>query len=128
MSTSLLYHGFGVRGYLKEELNAIWEQDDRPAAHAMLLDWVACARASGIRILLAITCGRNLITEIAGLCQDSAGNHGPPGGGDCVAGSIEYSQSRLGARQRIGEIHGADDSRSSAASASTVSLTLATGR
>jgi len=37
--------------YLKEELNAIWEQDDRRTAHALLLDWVACARASGIRIL-----------------------------------------------------------------------------
>ena len=38
--------------YLKEELNALWEQEDRRAAHALLLDWVAHAEKSGIRILI----------------------------------------------------------------------------
>jgi len=37
--------------YLKEELNEIWEQDDQEAAEAMLLDWIAYAEVTGIRIL-----------------------------------------------------------------------------
>lgn len=37
--------------YLKEELNEFWEQDDEEEAEAFLLDWIARAEASGIRML-----------------------------------------------------------------------------
>lgn len=37
--------------YLKEELNEIWEQDDQEAAEAVLLDWIAYAEVTGIRML-----------------------------------------------------------------------------
>jgi transposase len=37
--------------YLKEELNEVWEQDDEEAAQALLLDWIAYAEATGIRML-----------------------------------------------------------------------------
>jgi len=37
--------------YLKEELNEFWEQDDQEEAEAFLLDWIARAEASGIRML-----------------------------------------------------------------------------
>lgn len=37
--------------YLKEELNAIWEQDDRETAEALLMDWIAYAESSGIAML-----------------------------------------------------------------------------
>jgi transposase len=40
-----------VAYYLKEELNEVWEQDDEEAAQALLLDWIAYAEATGIRIL-----------------------------------------------------------------------------
>jgi len=37
--------------YLKEELNEIWEQDDRAAAETLLMDWIAYAESTGIRML-----------------------------------------------------------------------------
>jgi transposase len=37
--------------YLKDELNEVWEQDDRQAAQTLLLDWIHYAESSGIRIL-----------------------------------------------------------------------------
>jgi transposase len=37
--------------YLKEELRQLWEQDDEEEATAFLLDWLARAEASGIKIL-----------------------------------------------------------------------------
>lgn len=37
--------------YLKEELHAIWEQDDQETAAAMLMDWIVYAESTGIRIL-----------------------------------------------------------------------------
>jgi len=37
--------------YLKEELNAIWEQDDEQAALALLGDWIAYAESTGIGML-----------------------------------------------------------------------------
>jgi transposase len=37
--------------YLKEDLGEVWEQDDQKAAEAFLLDWIAQAEASGIRVL-----------------------------------------------------------------------------
>jgi transposase len=37
--------------YLKEDLRQIWEQPDRRTARAVLRDWLARARASGIRML-----------------------------------------------------------------------------
>ena len=37
--------------YLKEELNEIWEQDDQEAAEALLMDWIAYAESTGIRML-----------------------------------------------------------------------------
>ena len=37
--------------YLKEELNEIWEQDDRETAEALLMDWITYAESTGIRIL-----------------------------------------------------------------------------
>jgi transposase len=40
-----------VAYYLKEELNQIWEQDDRRQAQALLTDWIEYAESSGIRIL-----------------------------------------------------------------------------
>jgi transposase len=38
--------------YLKEDLAEVWEQEDRDAAQAFLLDWIAQAETSGIRMLL----------------------------------------------------------------------------
>jgi len=40
-----------VAYYLKEELNEIWEQDDEETAQALLMDWIAFAEATGIRML-----------------------------------------------------------------------------
>ena len=37
--------------YLKEELNEIWEQDDRETAEALLMDWIIYAESTGIRML-----------------------------------------------------------------------------
>lgn len=37
--------------YLKDELNEIWEQDDRAAAEALLMDWIAYAESTGISML-----------------------------------------------------------------------------
>jgi transposase len=37
--------------YLKEELNELWEQDDEPSAEALLMEWIAHAESSGIRML-----------------------------------------------------------------------------
>jgi transposase len=37
--------------YLKEELREFWEQDDEDEAEAFLLDWIARAEASGVRML-----------------------------------------------------------------------------
>ena len=36
---------------LKEELGEIWEQDDRPAAEMLLMDWIVYAESTGIRQL-----------------------------------------------------------------------------
>jgi transposase len=36
---------------LKEELNEIWEQDDRETAEALLMDWIVYAESTGIRML-----------------------------------------------------------------------------
>ena len=38
--------------YLKEELREFWEQDDEEEATAFLLDWLARAESSGIKILI----------------------------------------------------------------------------
>jgi transposase len=40
--------------YLKEELGEFWEQDDEEQATAFLLDWLAQAEASGIKILMGL--------------------------------------------------------------------------
>jgi transposase len=40
--------------YLKEELGQLWEQEDEEEATAFLLDWLARAEASGIKILLTL--------------------------------------------------------------------------
>jgi transposase len=40
--------------YLKEELGEFWEQDDEDEATAFLLDWLARAEASGIKILVGL--------------------------------------------------------------------------
>jgi transposase len=37
--------------YMKEDLRQIWDQQDKPAAEVFLNDWIARARASGIRML-----------------------------------------------------------------------------
>ena len=37
--------------HLKDELNEIWEQDDRESAEALLMDWIIYAESSGIRVL-----------------------------------------------------------------------------
>jgi transposase len=37
--------------YLKEELNEIWEQEDQETAEALLMDWIAFAESTGIRML-----------------------------------------------------------------------------
>lgn len=37
--------------FLKEELNQLWEQEDEQAAEALLMDWIAYAESSGIRML-----------------------------------------------------------------------------
>ncbi len=38
--------------YLKEDLAEAWEQEDRDTAQAFLLDWIAQAETSGIRMLI----------------------------------------------------------------------------
>jgi len=38
--------------YMKEDLRQIWDQLDAAAAEVFLDDWIARARASGIRMLL----------------------------------------------------------------------------
>lgn len=40
--------------YLKEELSEFWEQDDEEEATAFLLDWLARAETSGIKILIGL--------------------------------------------------------------------------
>ena len=40
--------------YLKDELSEFWEQDDEEEATAFLLDWLARAEASGIKVLLGL--------------------------------------------------------------------------
>ena len=40
--------------YLKEELSEFWEQDDEEEATAFLLDWLARAEASGIKVLIGV--------------------------------------------------------------------------
>jgi transposase len=40
--------------YLKEELGDFWEQDDEEQATAFLLDWLALAEASRVRILVGL--------------------------------------------------------------------------
>jgi transposase len=40
--------------YLKEELGEFWEQDDEEQATAFLLDWLARAEASGIKLLIGL--------------------------------------------------------------------------
>ena len=37
--------------HLKDELNEIWEQDDRESAEALLMDWIVYAESSGVRML-----------------------------------------------------------------------------
>jgi transposase len=37
--------------HLKDELNEIWEQEDRETAEALLLDWITYAESTGIHIL-----------------------------------------------------------------------------
>ena len=37
--------------HLKDELNEIWEQDDRESAEALLMDWIVYAESSGIQML-----------------------------------------------------------------------------
>ncbi len=37
--------------HLKDQLREIWEQDDQETAQALLLDWIAYAESSGIRML-----------------------------------------------------------------------------
>lgn len=37
---------------LKDDLREVWEQDDQDAAQVFLLDWIARAEASGIRMLI----------------------------------------------------------------------------
>ena len=37
--------------YLKEELNELWEQDGQEDAEAFLLDWIARAESTDIRML-----------------------------------------------------------------------------
>ncbi len=37
--------------HLKDELNEIWEQDDRETAEALLMDWIVYAESSGIQML-----------------------------------------------------------------------------
>lgn len=37
--------------HLKEELNEIWEQDDRETAQSLLMDWIVYAESTGIRML-----------------------------------------------------------------------------
>jgi len=37
--------------YLKETLGEVWEQDDQATAQALLLEWIAQAEATGIRVL-----------------------------------------------------------------------------
>jgi transposase len=40
--------------YLKEDLREFWEQDDEEQATAFLLDWLALAEASGVKILVGL--------------------------------------------------------------------------
>jgi transposase len=37
--------------HLKDELNEIWDQDDRESAEALLMDWIVYAESSGVRML-----------------------------------------------------------------------------
>jgi transposase len=46
-----LNHSLATAYYLKEDLAEAWEQDDREAAEAFLLDWIHQAEGSGIRML-----------------------------------------------------------------------------
>ena len=38
--------------YLKELLNEVWEQEDADEARLFLLDWIALAEASGVKMLI----------------------------------------------------------------------------
>jgi len=40
--------------YLKEDLAEVWEQEDQETAQAFLLDWIAQAETSGIRLLMTM--------------------------------------------------------------------------
>jgi transposase len=51
--------------YLKEDLSEFWEQDDEEEATAFLLDWLARAEASGIKILVGLA--KTLRKHAAGL-------------------------------------------------------------
>lgn len=46
-----LNKALAIAYYLKEELGEVWEQDDEKEAANLLLDWIARAEASGIRVL-----------------------------------------------------------------------------
>jgi transposase len=48
----LLNQPLAIAYYLKEDLRQIWSQPDKPTARRVLLDWLARARASGIRMLV----------------------------------------------------------------------------
>jgi len=37
--------------HLKDELNELWEQEDRESAEALLMDWIVYAESSGVRML-----------------------------------------------------------------------------
>jgi len=47
----LLNQPLAIAYYLKEDLRQIWSQPDKQTARRVLLDWLARARASGIRML-----------------------------------------------------------------------------
>ena len=60
MSTSLLYHGFGIRGYRHEKAEyvemgvvfCVTQPGSLQEAHVFLQDWIAQAKCSGIRMLV----------------------------------------------------------------------------
>jgi transposase len=51
MQALRLNQPLAIAYYLKEDLRQIWSQPDKPTARRVLLDWLARARASGIRML-----------------------------------------------------------------------------
>jgi transposase len=52
MQALRLNQPLAIAYYLKEDLRQIWSQPDKPTARRVLLDWLARARASGIRMLV----------------------------------------------------------------------------